>query len=127
MSGHNPEALQVAEDEGWDLDYYMCCVYYHNRPTEQFQKLLGEKPMGEVYLPSDRDRALKTIRNLSKPCLAYKVLAAGREDLSVGGVRRAFEVTLAGMKANDAMVVGMFQEFEDQVGVNAKLIRRLCS
>ncbi len=127
MSAHNPEVLRIAEDEGWDVDYYMCCMYFHNRPREQFQELLGEVPMGEVYLPSDRDRALKVIKSVSKPCLVYKVLAAGRADLSAAGVRDAFQVTLSGMKENDAMIVGMFQEFGDQVGTNARLVRQLCS
>ncbi len=127
MSAHNPEVIQIAEDEGWDVDYYMCCMYYHNRSDEEFKKLLGELPMGEVYLRSDRERALKVVRGTSKPCLVYKVLAAGRVDLSTGGVREAFKVALRGMKKNDAMIVGMFQEFGDQVGTNAQLVRELCS
>jgi hypothetical protein len=127
MSAHNPEVLKIAEDQGWDIDYYMMCVYYHNRRAEEFKKLLGEVPMGEVYLPSDRERALKVVRSASKPCLVYKVLAAGRADLSTRGVREAFNVTLRGIKNNDAMIVGMFQEFGDQVGTNAKLVRELCA
>lgn len=125
MSAHNPEAIEIAEDEGWDVDYYMVCLYYHNRSDEDFKKLLGELPMGEVYLPSDRERALKVVRAASKPCLVYKVLAAGRENLSTRGVREAFQAALAGMKKTDAMIVGMFQEFGDQVGTNARLIREL--
>jgi hypothetical protein len=127
MSAHNPQVIQIAEDEGWDVDYYMVCMYYHNRSPEEFKKLLGEAPMGEVYLPSDRERTLKVVRGASKPCLVYKVLAAGRADLSPRGVRAAFKVALDGMKKSDAMIVGMFQEFGDQVGVNAKLVRELCS
>jgi hypothetical protein len=127
MSAHNPEAITVAEEEGWDVDYYMVCLYYHNRPAEDFTKLLGEAPMGEVYLPSDREKALKVIRAASKPCLAYKALAAGRADLSPSGVRDAFKTAIAGMKDSDALIVGMFQEFGDQVEMNAKLVRELCA
>ena len=127
MSAHNPEVIQIAEAEGWDLDYYMVCMYYHNRSDEEFKKLLGEVPMGEVYLPSDRERSLKVVRGASKPCLVYKVLAAGRANLSTAGVREAFKVALEGMKKKDAMIVGMFQEFGDQVRTNAQLVRQLCS
>ena len=127
MSAHNPEVIQIAEDEGWDVDYYMVCMYYHNRSDGEFKKLLGEVPMGEVYLPNDRERALKVIRGANKPCLVYKVLAAGRANLSTRGVREAFKVALRGTKKNDAMIVGMFQEFGDQVGINARLVRELCS
>lgn len=127
MSVHNPEVIRIAEEEGWDVDYYMCCTYYINRRGEEFRKLLGEVPMGEVYLPSDRERALEVVRSASKPCLLYKVLAAGRANLSRRGVREAFSVALRGIKKSDAMIVGMFQEFGDQVGTNAALVRELCS
>jgi hypothetical protein len=126
LSSHNPELVRIAESEGWDVDYYMCCCYYLTRPKEEFEQLLGEVPMGEVYLPSDRDTMLAQVRAAKKPCLVYKVLAAGRADLSPGGVRRAFETALAGMKPSDAMIVGMFQQLGDQVGTNAKLVRELC-
>jgi hypothetical protein len=127
LSAHNPEIISIAVQEQWDVDYYMCCLYYHNRPADDFRKLLGEAPMGEVYLASDRDRMLHVIRQAHKPCLVYKVLAAGRADLSSRGVRAAFQYALEGMKKNDAMIVGMFQEFGDQVGTNARLVRELCS
>jgi hypothetical protein len=126
LSAHNPEIIEIADREQWDVDYYMCCLYYHNRPAAEFQQRLGEAPMGEVYLSSDRDRMLKVIRAASKSCLVYKVLAAGRADLSPRGIRQAFEVALGGMKPSDAMIVGMFQEFGDQVAQNARLVRELC-
>ncbi|MBI3466742.1 MAG: hypothetical protein HY000_27335 [Planctomycetes bacterium] len=127
MSAHNPEVIRIAEDEGWDVDYYMCCLYYLTRPCEELQKCLGEVPMGEVYLPSDRERALSAVKAVSKPCLVYKVLAAGRANLSPTGVREAFQFALTGIKKTDAMIVGMFQEFGDQVGTNARVVRELCS
>ncbi len=126
LSSHNPELVRISESEGWDVDYYMCCCYYLTRPKEEFQQLLGEVPMGEVYLPSDRDTMLAQVKAAKKPCLVYKVLAAGRADLSPAGVRRAFEAALTGMKPSDAMIVGMFQQLGDQVGTNAKLVRELC-
>lgn len=127
LSAHNPELVRIAESEDWDVDYYMCCMYYLTRPREETEKQLGEVPMGEVYLPSDRDRALAVVKSARKPCLCYKVLAAGRANLSTGGVRDAFQFALAGMKPTDAMIVGMFQEFGDQVGTNARLVRELSS
>ncbi|HUG92663.1 MAG TPA: hypothetical protein VML55_17615 [Planctomycetaceae bacterium] len=126
LSAHNPEIIEIADREEWDVDYYMCCLYYHNRPAAEFKRLLGEAPMGEVYLASDRERMLKVVASVRKPCLVYKVLAAGRADLSPRGIRQAFEVALGGMKPADAMIVGMFQEFGDQVAQNARLARELC-
>jgi hypothetical protein len=126
LSAHNPALIELAEEQRWDVDYYMCCQYYLTRPREEFAKVLGEVPMGEVYLPSDRDRMLDVVRAARKPCLVYKVLAAGRADLSPAGVRTAFQHTLSHIKATDAMIVGMFQEFGDQVAMNAGLVRELC-
>ena len=125
LSAHNPALIELAEQQGWDVDYYMCCLYYLTRPREEFQKILGEVPLGEVYLPSDRDRMLEVVRAARKPCLVYKVLAAGRANLSPAGVREAFQFTLSHIKATDAMILGMFQEFGDQVAMNAGLVREL--
>lgn len=127
LSAHNPELIEIAEEQGWDVDYYMCCLYYLTRPRSELQQKLGHVPMGEVYLPEDRDRMLKIVQSAKRPCLCYKVLAAGRADLSPRGVRRAFQTALAGMKPGDAMIVGMFQEFGDQVSQNAAIVRDLCN
>ena len=127
LSAHNPQIIELAEQQQWDVDYYMCCMYYINRPREEFEKLLGEAPLGEIYLPSDRKKMLSIIRTASKPCLAYKVLAAGRANLSSTGVRRAFEETLVAIKPTDGMIVGMFQQLGDQVGTNARFVRELCA
>jgi hypothetical protein len=123
LSTHDPELLDQAESEDWDVDYYMCSLYYLTRPREEFARKLGELPLGELYLPSDRVRALEAVRRARKPCLVYKVLAAGRTDLSPEGVRRTLHETLHSIKPMDAMIVGMFQKFEDQVGMNARFVR----
>jgi hypothetical protein len=125
LSAHNPALIELAEKEAWDVDYYMCCLYYLSRPRHDFVRLLGEAPMGEIYLPSDRERAFTAVKAVQKPCLVYKVLAAGRQDLSEGGVRRACQETLGSIKPGDAMIVGMFQEFGDQVKANAKIVQEL--
>jgi hypothetical protein len=127
LSAHNPELITISEEEQWDVDYYMCCLYYLTRPADEVKQMLGETPMGEIYLPSDRDRMLKAVASARKPCLVYKVLAAGRANLSEAGVRQAMKYALDRMKPSDGMIVGMFQEFGDQVGMNASLVRELCS
>lgn len=127
LSAHNPAVIELAEKEGWDVDYYMCCLYYLTRPRVEFAGLLGETPMGEIYLASDRARMLEVVRKASRPCLVYKVLAAGRADLAPAGIRAAFADTLRMVKPTDAMIVGMFQEFGDQVQMNAQFVRELCA
>lgn len=127
LSAHDPALIELAEREQWDVDYYMCCQYYLTRPRDEFEKMLGQVPIGEIYLPADRDRMLDQVRAARKPCLVYKLLAAGRTDLSPGGVRQAFEYTFSRIKPTDAVIVGMFQEFGDQVAMNARLVREICA
>jgi hypothetical protein len=128
LSGHNPAVIELAEEKSWDVDYYMCCLYYLTRPRAEYQKLLGKDlPLGEIYLPTDPPRMFKVIQSVKKPCLAYKVLAAGRRNNSPTEVRRCFQEALANIKPTDAMIVGMYQQFGDQVGDNAKIVREICS
>jgi hypothetical protein len=127
LSAHNPALIELAEEQGWDVDYYMCCLYYLSRPREEFEQLLGaDLPLGEIYLPSDPPRMFQVIKAVQKPCLAYKLLAAGRRVANPAEVRMCFEAAVRGIKPEDAMIVGMFQQFGDQVGENASLVRELC-
>jgi hypothetical protein len=128
LSAHDPTLIEEAEERGWDVDYYMTALYYLTRPREEARKILGaDLPLGEIYLPSDPPRAFKAIQGAKKPCLAYKVLAAGRRIGSSGEVRRCFQEAFASIKPTDAVIVGMYQQFGDQVGDNAALVRELGS
>ena len=80
VSTHMPAVVDAIESKGWDLDYYMTCVYERHRSEADLEKLLGHVPIpvGEVYLKSDPPRMFKAIRQTKRPCLAFKILAAGR-------------------------------------------------
>ncbi len=128
LSAHNPALIELAEERQWDVDYYMCCLYYLTRPRNEYQKILGKDlPLGEIYLPSDPPRMFKAVKATHKPCLVLKVLAAGRRVASPAEVRACFATALENIKPHDAMIVGMYQQFGDQVGTNAKLVRELCA
>jgi hypothetical protein len=126
LSAHDPKLVEYAEEKGWDVDYYMCSLYYRTRTSEEYKAILGnDLPLGEIYLPSDPPRMFKMIQATKKPCLVYKVLAAGRRVDSSQQVRRGIEEALAGIKSTDAMIVGMYQKFSDQVGENAAIVRAI--
>jgi hypothetical protein len=128
LSAHNPAVIELAEEKGWDIDYYMCCLYYLTRPALEFKKLLGDDlPLGEIYLRSDPEQMFKVVRSVKKPCLVYKVLAAGRRIGTQAEVRECFKTALENIKPTDAMIVGMYQQHGDQVGENAALVRELCA
>ncbi len=67
---------------------------------------------------------LKVIQQTSRTCLAFKILAAGRLCQRQETVERAFKETLSQIEARDAVIVGMYPEFEDQVRLNADYVRR---
>jgi hypothetical protein len=128
LSAHNPALVELAEEKAWDVDYYMCCLYYLTRPREEYHKLLGKDlPLDEIYLPSDPPRMFRVVRSVKKPCLVYKVLAAGRRIDSGAEIRECFRTALENIKPTDALIVGMYQQLGDQVGENAALVRELCS
>ena len=126
ISTHMPDVVDAAESKGWEVDYYMTCVYERHRSAEDLQKLLGHVPIpvGEVYLTSDPPRMFKAIRATKRPCLAFKILAAGRLSERRPWVEQAFNETFEGIKPTDAVIVGMYDEYDDQPAQNAALVRR---
>ena len=121
-----PAVVDTLESRGWDLDYYMTCVYERHRTKAELEKLLGQAPLnvGEVYLPMDPPRMYKMIRQTKRPCLAFKILAAGRLSERKEWVEQAFRDTFAAIKPTDAVIVGMYDRFSDQPAENAEFARR---
>jgi hypothetical protein len=126
VSTHMPAVVDTIESRGWDLDYYMTCVYERHRTKAELEKLLGQAPLnvGEVYLPLDPPRMYKMIRQTRRPCLAFKILAAGRLSERKEWVEQAFRDTFAAIKPTDAIIVGMYDRFSDQPAENAEFARR---
>ena len=67
----------------------------------------------------------KVIRQVSKPCLAFKILAAGRNAETPDRLEEAFRYALTNIKPIDAIVVGMFPKHSDQVAQNTSLLTHL--
>lgn len=126
VSTHMPAVVDAIESKGWDVDYYMTCVYERNRNAEELKKLLDHVPVpvGEVYLTEDPARMFRAIRQTKRPCLAFKILAAGRFSWHREWVERAFRQTFQSIKPTDAVIVGMYDEFSDEPAENADLVRR---
>ena len=126
LSVHNPRLIDIAEEGDWDIDYYMTALYYLEGAREEFERKFGYPPLGEIYLREHRDRMCRKITSTSKPCIGFKVLAAGRAIGSKDRIREEFAFALNNIKANDILLVGMYQKFNDQLGENAAMIAELC-
>jgi hypothetical protein len=127
LSAHNPEVIDTVESQGWDIDYYQTCLYRVSRTPEEARKALGESPVGEIYLEKDPERMCKVIRQTKKSCLAFKVLGAGRSINSPQAIESAFRFALTNIKPTDAIIVGMFPRYKDEVQENTELVRRILS
>jgi hypothetical protein len=124
VSTHCPDTIKRIADEGWENDFFMCSFYYLTRPREEMEKQLGKVPVGEPFFESDPKEMTAAIRQVSKPCLAFKLLAAGRLCWNKRSVEDAFKFAFAGIKPSDAVIVGMFPRFSDQVRQNAAYARK---
>jgi len=127
ISAHNPAAIEALESKGWPIDFYMACFYRVTREPEEFQKEIGLLPVGETYLAPDPERMCRVIRQVAKPCLGFKILAAGRRCDSPESVRKAFEFAFQNIKPTDAVIVGMFPKFSDHISANVQNVREICA
>ena len=126
ISAHDPAAIEALESKGWPIDFYMACFYRVTRGAEEFQKEIGTLPVGETYLAADPERMCRVIRQVTKPCLGFKILAAGRRCDSPQSVRKAFEYAFQNIKPTDAVIVGMIPKFSDHISANVQHVREIC-
>jgi len=125
LSTHNPAVIDTVESEGWDLDYYQACLYRVTRTPEESREQFGEAPIGETFMEKDPERMCKMIRQTKRPCLAFKLLGAGRTSNTPQQVEKAFRFAYANIKPGDAAIIGMFPKYRDEVKENAELARRI--
>lgn len=123
VSSHNPAVIEYIEERGWPADYYMTCMYRITRNREEARKEFGEAPLGETFMERDPERMCAVVRKTAKTCFAFKLLGAGRN----GGaaIEEAFRYVLGHIKPQDAVIVGMFPKFKDEVRENAELVREI--
>jgi len=124
VSSHCPQNIQRIADEGWEVDLFMTCLYYVTRPAEEQRKMLGKVAVYEPFFESDREDMTAVIRKVPKPCLAFKILAAGRVCWSQKEVEGAFKYAFSRIKKTDGVIVGMFPRYEDEIRLNAEYTRR---
>jgi len=121
LGTHIPEVIDHTESKGWDLDYYMACVYNLSRSNEEAQKLTGAAE-GELFWDPDREEMLKRVRATSKQCLIFKVYGAGRKCASRGQMQAALRQVFEYAKPSDCVIIGMFPKRTEQVRENCQLL-----
>jgi hypothetical protein len=138
LGTHIPEVIVYAEEKGWDVDFYMACMYNLSRKPRESALVLEAQGNAaaqdqdpdarkdpravndEEYLAEDRARMCEVVRQTPRTCLAFKILAASRNCATQANVRAAFQYAFSHIKPQDAVVVGMYPKHLDQVTLNVQ-------
>ena len=130
VATHIPEVVEYIEEKGWDVDFYMASLYKWGKSPEEILAIMPEIPVDghrgyELYVPSEPVKMCDTIRKTQKTCLAFKLFAAGRAATTPEQVSEVYEYVFGHIKPTDAVVVGMYPRFHDQmVTENADLVKK---
>ncbi len=125
VSTHNPAVVKYIEEQGWDIDYYMTCLYRVSRTVEEARREFNEAPLGETFMEKDPERMTAVVRKTKRTCFAFKLLGAGRTINKPEWVENAFRCAIRNIKPQDAVIVGMFPKFKNEVQENVDLVRRI--
>jgi hypothetical protein len=122
LGTHIPEVIDHAESKGWDVDFFMTCIYNLSRSKEEASRLAGRRIDDEFFHEPDRVEMLKRVKASRKPCFIFKVYGAGRRSRSAEDMRAAMGQVFEYAKPSDCVVVGMFPKYKEQVRENCALL-----
>lgn len=113
VAGHAPEAHLWVHSLGI-ADFHAVCFYNCGSL---------HRGGGDRFDPADPPRAVAAIQQISAPCIAYKILGAGRVP-----ARQAFEFAFAHIKPTDMVNVGIYRgDNDNMVEEDAALTREILS
>jgi hypothetical protein len=122
---HIPEVIEYAEEHGWETDFYMGCFYNLARQYKSAPATDQDAYARDHFPAGDPARMSAVLRQVAKPCIGFKILAASRNCATTADTRRAFETAFVSLKPTDMVDVGMFQKHKNQVAENAELVRNI--
>jgi len=122
---HIPDVIKYSEDKNWPVDFYMCCFYnlarqYKSAPAKDQNAYAKDK-----FPPEDPLVMTSLIKQLKKPCIGFKLMAASRNCSTPDTTRAAFKFAFDNIKPGDLVDVGMFQKHKNQVAENAAIVADL--
>jgi hypothetical protein len=123
ISTHNPKILETLHEKNFGNDFYMTGLHYVTRKPDEWMKEIGTLPLDEGWISSDPPKMAAAIREVDKPALVYKVLAAGRKCQSEEQKRQAIEWAYKNIKPTDATIIGLYPRYSDQVSETTQMVR----
>ncbi|MFH1007209.1 MAG: hypothetical protein V1800_06880 [Candidatus Latescibacterota bacterium] len=122
---HIPEVIEYVEDRGWEVDYYMGCFYNLARQYKSAPATDQDAYAKDKFPREDPARMTQVMRQVDKPCIGFKLMAASRNCDTPKDVCQAFRYAFDHIKPTDMVDVGMFQKYKNQVAINASYVREL--
>jgi hypothetical protein len=101
----------------------MACVYNLSREDRVSSSVTGVANAGEVFEDEDIPIMYRAIRQVNKPCVAFKILGATRRCGSREQLEHAYREAFENIKPTDAVAVGMFPKYSDQVKENCEIVK----
>lgn len=123
VSAHNPDVIKTIADQDWDVDFFMTCFYYLTRTVNMDDKSPTLPTGSYVFYKNDPEVMTRVIRQVKQPCLAFKILGAGRLCSNQETVKKAFQYAFANIKPSDGVIVGMFPWFFDEISFDSTYAR----
>ncbi|MBI3944905.1 MAG: hypothetical protein HY321_03230 [Armatimonadetes bacterium] len=112
IAAHQPGAHLEAQRIGLGHDFHMVCFYDLTGRRGQIEAASKD----ERFRPEDPAAAVAALRQLERPCIAYKVFAAGRND-----PREALAYAYSHIRPTDAVLMGVYTRHQpDQIEQNVR-------
>jgi hypothetical protein len=125
ISTHNPNILETLHEKGFANDFYMAGLHYLSRHREDWIRDIGTVPVDEGWIAADPPKMAAAVRQVDKPALVYKVLAAGRRCASETEKRVAIKWAYDNIKPIDGTIIGMYPRYSDQVTETTTMVREI--
>lgn len=132
LGTHVPETVLRAEYEDWGCDFYVACLHNSRKRGEAAPSaFVTGKPKELVFYNEDRPLMYAAIREVKKPCIAFKLYAGGQifrglpADQWPAAAEQAMRETYANIKPTDIACTGFFQRDHNQLKENADLAARI--
>lgn len=131
LGTHVPETMLRAEYEDWGCDFYVSCLHNSRKQGAALSSFITGKPKDTDFDMEDRALMFKAIREVPKPCIAFKIFAGGQIFRGLGrdqwpaAAEAAIRETYANIKPVDIACVGFFQRDSNQLRENAEIAGRI--
>ena len=128
LASHLPDVILRSERENWGMDFYMTCLYnYWDQRKGQPSSFFSLRPKYITFFPDDPPKMYKVIKQVDKPCIAFKIFAGGQvfngktpEEVP-GVLESVYTEVYENIKPNDIACIGVYQKYKDQIKENAEI------